>query len=65
MIGGLLLVLVTTALIKMGMPEWRLHMVLWGPLVAVIVPVAVSGLFSVYPAWRGAGLDPVAALRRS
>ena len=64
LLGGMILVLLTSALAALAVPDWKLEIFAWGPVVAVVLPVLVSGLFSAYPAWRGAALDPVTALRR-
>jgi putative ABC transport system permease protein len=64
LIAGMLVLVGVTALLASALPGWELRLGLWASVAALVVPIAVSALFTVYPAWRGARLNPVEALRR-
>jgi putative ABC transport system permease protein len=68
-LGGLGLggvgILLSSALMSLAVPEWQLSIFWLGPVSAVVAPVVVSAFFAAFPAWHGAGLPPVVALRRN
>jgi putative ABC transport system permease protein len=63
-VGGLAIV-GSSLLISLAIPEWQMRILWLGPVAAVLAPVMVSALFAALPAWKGAGLPPVVALRRN
>ncbi|HEX6730670.1 MAG TPA: ABC transporter permease [Pyrinomonadaceae bacterium] len=62
-IGGIMGILVGSALallIKMIMPT---YIPLWAPVVGFVVSVGLGVVFGLWPAWKAARLNPIEALR--
>jgi len=62
-IGGILGILVGSALamlVKMIMPT---YIPTWAPVVGFVVSVGLGVVFGLWPAWKAARLNPIEALR--